>query len=125
MVVGTAVLHNNPVTTWQTPLLNSNMALFSRYVWRFLFPGIVSTYITVFDDNEGAMNLAQNPACTWNSKHMCDPLLRKLFFSGSNFIIFLEIEFLSSATSRSYLCYTSCCAPSRGDVSVVQYAEYE
>ena len=44
-------------------------AMFLRYVWSFIFPGFGTMCITVFEDNEGAKNLAQNPVCTSNSSH--------------------------------------------------------
>ena len=46
------------------------MALFLRYVWSFIIPGFGTSCITVFEDDEGAKNLAQNPVCTANSKHI-------------------------------------------------------
>ena len=45
-------------------------AMFLRHMWSFIFPGFGTMCITVFKDNEGAKNLAQNPVCTSNSKHI-------------------------------------------------------
>ena len=58
------------------------MAMFSRYVWSFIDPEFGTTYITVFEDNEGAENLAQNPVCTSTSKHID---VRPLFMGASLF----------------------------------------
>ena len=44
--------------------------MFLRYMWNFIFPGFGTSCITVFQDNEGAKNLAQSPVCTSNSKHI-------------------------------------------------------
>lgn len=46
------------------------VVMFMRYVWRFTFPCVGETFITVFEDNEGARYLAQNPVLTTNSKHI-------------------------------------------------------
>ena len=48
----------------------------------FIVPGFGTTYIAVFEDVEGAKNLAQNPVCTSNSEHINVrlPFLRELNF---------------------------------------------
>ena len=53
----------------------------------FIIPGISTTYIAVFEDNEGAKHLAQNPMFTSNSKHIDvrPPFLRELIFFGELF----------------------------------------
>ena len=53
----------------------------------FFIPGFGTTYIAVFEDNEGAKNLAQNAVCTSNSKHIDvrPPILRVLIFWGEVF----------------------------------------
>ena len=53
-----------------------------RYVWSFVFPGFGEVCITVFEDNERAKHLAQNPKCTSNSKHIDvrHHFLRELIF---------------------------------------------
>ena len=62
------------------------MAMFSRYVWSFIDLGFGTTYITVFEDNEGAENLAKNPVCTSNSKHIdVRPLCVGAYFFGELF----------------------------------------
>ena len=59
------------------------MAMFSRYVCvDFIVPKFGTTYIAVFEDNEGAKNLAQNPVCTSNLKHIN---VRLPFFAGAYF----------------------------------------
>ena len=50
----------------------------------FIIPGFGTTYIAVFEDNEGAKNLAQNPTCTSNSKHH---IWQELFWGGSCWVI--------------------------------------
>ena len=45
-------------------------AVFMRYVWSFILPRFGAMCITVFEDNEGARQLAQNLVCTSNSKHI-------------------------------------------------------
>ena len=44
--------------------------LFLRQVWRFMLPDVGMPCIPVFEDNEGAVQLAQNPITNSNSKHM-------------------------------------------------------
>ena len=63
-------------------------AMFMRYVWSFILPGFGAMCITVFEDNEGARQLAQNPVCTSNSTHIdvIHHFLRELVFQGE-FII--------------------------------------
>ena len=82
----------------------------------FIVPGFGTTYIAVFEDNEGAENLAQSAVCTLNSKHINVrlPFLRELIFWGGDILLF-EFEFLSSATSRRYVCYTFRRAQRRAD----------
>ena len=55
----------------------------------FIFPGFGTTYIVVFEHNEGAKNLAQNPVCTSNSKYIDvrTPVLRELIFPGRYSVI--------------------------------------
>ena len=54
------------------------------YVWNFIFPGFGTSCITIFEDNEGAKNLAQSPVCTSNLKYIDvrHHFLRQLFFKG-------------------------------------------
>ena len=42
---------------------------FLRQVWRFMLPSKVMPYFSVFEDNQGAVQLAQNPVTNSNSKH--------------------------------------------------------
>ena len=54
-----------------------------------IVPGFGTTYIAVFEDNEGAKNLAQNPVCTSNTKYIDvrTPVLRELIFGGIYLVI--------------------------------------
>lgn len=45
-------------------------AIFLRYIWSFIFPRRDVGCTLVFEDNEGAIHLAVNPATTPNSKHI-------------------------------------------------------
>jgi len=45
-------------------------ALFLRSVWRFLLPDFGDSCIQVFEDNNGAIQLAVNPVTNSNSKHI-------------------------------------------------------
>ena len=44
--------------------------LFLRQVWHFLLPGKVMPCFPFFEDNQGAVPLAQNPVRNSNSKHI-------------------------------------------------------
>ena len=44
--------------------------LFLRQVWRFMLPSKVMPCFPVFEDNRGALQLAQNPVTNSNSKHI-------------------------------------------------------
>ncbi|CAB1107872.1 unnamed protein product [Ectocarpus sp. CCAP 1310/34] len=44
--------------------------LFLRQVWRFMFPKVSMPCIPVFEDNQGAIQRAQNPISNSNSKHI-------------------------------------------------------
>ncbi|CAM9428218.1 unnamed protein product [Pylaiella littoralis] len=44
--------------------------LFLRQVWRFMLPEVGMPCIPVFEDNEGAIQLAKNPITNSNSKHI-------------------------------------------------------
>ncbi|CAB1098415.1 unnamed protein product [Ectocarpus sp. CCAP 1310/34] len=44
--------------------------LFLRQVWRFMLPKVGMPCIPVFEDNQGAIQLAQNPISNSNSKHI-------------------------------------------------------
>ena len=52
-----------------------------------IIPGFGTMYIAVFEDNEGTENLAQNPVCTSNLKHIDvrPPFLRELISLGEIF----------------------------------------
>ena len=47
-----------------------NELLFLRQVWRFMLPSKIMPYFPVFEDNQGAVQLAQNPITNSNSKHI-------------------------------------------------------
>ena len=44
--------------------------LFLRQVWRFMLPSKVMPCFPVFEDNQGAVQLAQNPVTNSNSRHI-------------------------------------------------------
>ena len=44
--------------------------LFLRPIWRFMLPNKVMPCFPVFEDNQGAVQLAQNPVTNSNSKHI-------------------------------------------------------
>ena len=44
--------------------------LFLRHVWRLMLPDVGVTCIPVFENNQGAVQLAQNPITNSNSKHI-------------------------------------------------------
>ena len=44
--------------------------LFLRQVWRFMLPSKVMPCFPIFEDNQGAVQLAQNPITNSNSKHI-------------------------------------------------------
>ena len=43
---------------------------FARQVWRFTWPGVAMRCMSVFEDHEGAMQLALIPITKSNSKHI-------------------------------------------------------
>ena len=88
-------------------------------MWNFIIPGFGTTYITVFEDNEGAKNLAQNPVCMPNSKHIdARPLFAGAYFFGEllyySTLSFcavrippLRVLHISSCTEKGG-CFSSC-----------------
>ena len=46
-----------------------NELLFLKQIWRFMLPSKVVPCFPVSEDNQGAVQLAQNPATNSNSKH--------------------------------------------------------
>lgn len=44
--------------------------LFLRQVWRFMLPGKAVPCFPIFEDNQGAVQIAQNPITNSNSKHI-------------------------------------------------------
>ena len=44
--------------------------LFLRQIWRFMLASKVIPCFTVFEDSQGAVELAQNPVTNTNSKHI-------------------------------------------------------
>ena len=44
--------------------------LFLRQVWRFMLPSKVMPYFPIFEDDQGAVQLAQHPTTNSNSKHI-------------------------------------------------------
>ncbi|CAB1098397.1 unnamed protein product [Ectocarpus sp. CCAP 1310/34] len=45
-------------------------SLFLRQIWRFMLPQVGMPCIPIFEDNQGAIQLAQNPISNSNSKHI-------------------------------------------------------
>ena len=86
-------------------------AMFLRYVWNFIFPGFGTSCITVFEDNEGAKNLAQNPVCTSNSKHIDvrHHFLRGLLFKGVFVFAHVESDYQHADILTKPLDYTFFC----------------
>ena len=87
-------------------------AMFMRYVWSFIFPGFGATCMTVFEDNEGARHLPQNPVCTANSKHIDvrHHFFRELVFKGEFEITHVETDqqhadFLTKPLNKAAFCY--------------------
>ena len=70
-------------------------AIFLRYVWGFILPGLGSACSTVFEDNKWARHLAHNPVCASNSKHIDisnTSFLRELVFREEFDIVAVEFE---------------------------------
>ena len=44
--------------------------LFLRLVWRFMLPRVGMPCILLFEDNEGAIQIAKHPISNSNSKHI-------------------------------------------------------
>ena len=81
--------------------------LFLRQVWRFMLPDVGMPCIPVFEDNEGAVQLAKNPITNSNSKHIDvrHHLLRDLVRRKGISIIhvtcsFQHADFLTKAMPR-------------------------
>ena len=81
------------------------------YVWNFVFLGFGTSCITVLEDNEGAKNLAQNPVCTSNSKHINvrHHVLRELIFEGEFVTSHVESDDQHTDVSTKMLDYTAFC----------------
>ena len=47
-----------------------NVLLFLRQVWHFMSPGKGMPCFSIFEDNQGAGQLSQNPVSNSNSKHI-------------------------------------------------------
>ena len=77
----------------------------------FYFPGFGTSYITVFEDNERAKNLAQTPVCTSNSKHIDvrHHVLRELIFEGEFVITHVESDDQHADVLTRMLDYTAFC----------------
>ena len=59
--------------------------LFLQQVWCFKLPGVGTPCVPVFEDNEGAVQIAQNPVTSSNSKHIDvrHHFLRELVANGT------------------------------------------
>ena len=76
------------------------------------FSGLGETCITVFEDNEGARYLAQNPVCTSKSTHIDvrHPFLREIVFRGEFAIVHVVYKehhagFLTTTLTREVFCF--------------------
>ncbi|CAM9606791.1 unnamed protein product [Pylaiella littoralis] len=69
--------------------------LFLRQVWRFMSPEVGMPCIPVFEDNEGAIQLAKNPITNSNSKHIDvrQHFLRELVARGELSITHVPSQF--------------------------------
>ena len=54
------VFNDGGKSTWRLQSVMKEV-LFLRQVWRFMLPDVGTPCIPVFEDNEGAVQLAQNP----------------------------------------------------------------
>ena len=88
-------------------------AMFLRYMWSFISPGFGTMCITVFEGNEGAKNLAQNPVCTSKSKHIDvrHHFLRELIFKGEFVVTHVESDDQHAGVLTKPLAYTAFCYP--------------
>ena len=83
---------------------------FSRYVWSYILPRFGTTCVVISEDNEGAKNLALNPACTSNSKHMRHHFWRQHIFKGEFVVTHIEsndqhADFLTKPLDYTAFCY--------------------
>ena len=63
------VFNDGGKSTWHLkPVMKE--VLFLRQVWRFMLPDVGMPCIPVFEDNEGAVQLASNPITNCNLKHI-------------------------------------------------------
>ena len=82
--------------------------LFLQQVWRFMLPDVGIPCIPVFEDNEGAVQLAQNPITNSNSKHIDvqHHFLRELVGRKEISVIHVpslqHADFLTKAMSRVF-----------------------
>ena len=70
-------------------------AIFMRHVWCFILPARGVPCMKVFEDNQGAVQLAQNPMTNSNSKHIDvrHHHLRELVFNGDIVVIHVASEY--------------------------------
>ena len=76
----------------------------------FIIPGFGATYIAVFEDNEGAKSLAQNPVCTSNAKHIDvrPPFLQGIISCGKYLVIRVRVFEQCNIPPLRVLHITSC-----------------
>ena len=72
--------------------------LFLRQVWRFMLPGKGMPCFPIFEDNQGAVQLSQNPVSNSNSKHIDvrHHVLRELVRQGD-----ISVSHVSSEYQRA------------------------
>ena len=70
-------------------------ALFIRSVWSFMLPDRAKPCLRIYEDNAGAIQLAENPLSSSNSKHIDvrHHFLRELVFSGSISIVHVPSKY--------------------------------
>ena len=69
--------------------------LFLRQIWRFMLPSKVMPCFPAFEDNQGSVQLAQNPVTNSNSKHIDvrHHFLRELIPQGDIKVVQIPSEF--------------------------------
>ena len=80
-------------------------------IWRFMLPGKVMPCFSIFEDNQGAVQLAQNPVTNSNSKyndvrhHFLRELVRQRDIKG----VKVPSEFQYADDWTQALAYDLCC----------------
>ncbi|CAB1111245.1 unnamed protein product [Ectocarpus sp. CCAP 1310/34] len=85
--------------------------LFLRQVWRFMLPKELRPYIPLYEDNEGAIQIAKHPILNSNSKHIdvLHHFLRQLVDEK-------EVEIVHVASQYQHADFLTNVLPERGFV---------